>query len=62
VFDHRPGCNDLVVQVYERSGPDRDRLIAARLSGAAQRHARWGGLTEDERAAGAVELREIGGG
>jgi hypothetical protein len=42
-------------------GPDRDRLIVAELSGAAQRHARWGGLTDDEKAAGAAELREIAG-
>lgn len=33
----------------------------ARLSGIAQRHARWGAVTEGELAAGAAELREIAG-
>ena len=31
----------------------------ARLSGIAQRHARWGNLTEDEAAAVVAELREV---
>ena len=47
---------------HDRPGPDRDRLLAARLAGIAQRHARWGGLTADEKAAGAGELREVAGG
>ena len=46
---------------HDRPGPDRDRLIVARISGIARRHARWGGLTDDEKAAGAAELREIAG-
>jgi hypothetical protein len=46
---------------HDRPGPDADRLLAARLDGIAKRHARWGGLTEDEKAAGAAELREIAG-
>jgi hypothetical protein len=47
---------------HDRYGPDRDRLSGvAELSGAAPRHARWGGLTEAEKAAGAAELREIAG-
>ena len=33
----------------------------ARLTGTAQRHARWGALDEDEKAAGAAELREVAG-
>jgi hypothetical protein len=33
----------------------------AALSGAAQRHAGWGGLDEAQKAAGAAELREIAG-
>lgn len=45
-----------------RPGPDSDRLIVARLSSIARRHARWGELTEGEAAAGAAELREIAGG
>lgn len=47
---------------YDRPGPDRDRLLIARLTGIAQRHARWGALTEDEMAAGVAELREIAAG
>jgi hypothetical protein len=35
----------------DRLGPDRDHLLVARLDGIAQRHARWGALTEDEAAA-----------
>jgi hypothetical protein len=41
---------------------DRDRLLVARLSGIARRHARFGGLTEAEEAAGAAELREAAAG
>lgn len=29
-----------------RPGPDPDQLLVARISGIAQRYARWGGLTE----------------
>ena len=45
----------------DRPGADSDRLTAAALSGAALRHARWGGLTEAQKAAGAAELQEIAG-
>jgi hypothetical protein len=45
----------------DRPGSGSDRLTAAALSGAAVRHARWGGLTEAQRAARAAELREIAG-
>ena len=45
----------------DRPGSGSDRLIAAALYGAARRHARWGGLTEAQKAAGAAELREIAG-
>ena len=41
----------------DRLRPDRDRLIVARLSGIAQRRARWGAATRDEMTAGAAELR-----
>jgi len=44
---------------HDRPGPDADRLIVARLTGVAWRHARWGALDEDQAAAGAAELREI---
>ena len=33
----------------------------AQLTGTAQRHARWGALDEDEKAADAAELREVAG-
>lgn len=46
----------------DRPGPERDRLLAARLDGIALRHARWGGLTETGKVAGATELREVAGG
>ena len=46
----------------DRRATDHDRLLVARLDGIALRHARWGGLAEAGKAAGAAELREIGGG
>jgi hypothetical protein len=45
-----------------RPGPDRDRLLAARLTGIARRHARWGALDEDEKAAAVAELQEVADG
>jgi hypothetical protein len=47
---------------HNRPGPDRDRLLVARLSSIAQRDARWGAADEAQMAAGAAELREIAGG
>jgi hypothetical protein len=44
---------------HDRTGSGR--LLTARLSGIALRHARWGGLTEAEEASGAAELREAAG-
>jgi hypothetical protein len=55
VFDHCQMAKD-------RPGPARDRLLVARLSSVAQRHARWGALTEAETPAAVAELREIAGG
>jgi hypothetical protein len=46
----------------DRPSPDVDRLLIARISGIARRHARWGGLTEAEEAAGAAELRDVAAG
>ena len=46
----------------DRYVPDRDRLIAAGLMGAAQRHAGWHDLTAAETAAAVAELRQIAGG
>lgn len=40
---------------------DSGRLLSAHLSGIAFRYARWGGLTEAEKASGAAELREVAG-
>jgi hypothetical protein len=46
----------------DRPAPDHDRLLIARISGIARRHACWRGLTEAEEAAGAAELREVAAG
>jgi hypothetical protein len=43
-------------------GLDLDRLIVARLTGTARRHAGWRQLTDAETAAAVIELREIAGG
>ena len=40
-------------------GRDRDRLLVARLTAVARRHACWGGLTEAQRASGGSELRQL---
>ena len=47
--------------VQDRLGPVSDRLLVAEVTGTTRRHARWGGLTEDEKAAGVAELREVAG-
>ena len=44
-----------------RPRSDTDRLVVARISGIALRHARWREPTEDEAAAAVAELREIAG-
>ena len=44
-----------------RPGPAADRLLVARLSGIAQRHARWGAMDEAQKAEGAAALREVAG-
>jgi hypothetical protein len=46
----------------DRFAPDSARLVAARLSGALQRHANWHQLTESETAAAVAELQRIIGG
>jgi hypothetical protein len=48
-----------MAQDHDRAGSGR--LLSARLSGIALRHARWGGLSAAEKAAGAAELREVAG-
>ena len=45
----------------DHRAPDRDRLLIARLDGIARRHARWGGLTEADKAAGVAELQDVAG-
>ena len=45
-----------------RPSPDPDRLIAAKLCGAARHHAKWRRLTESETGAAVAELRELAGG
>ncbi|MGH3286899.1 MAG: hypothetical protein ACRDPD_19815 [Streptosporangiaceae bacterium] len=44
-----------------RPGPDPDRLLIARISGIARRHAQWSEPAEPEIAAAVAELREIAG-
>ena len=44
-----------------RPSPDADRLLMARISGIALRHARWREPTEDQTAVAVAELREIAG-
>ena len=46
----------------DRPGPDRDRLLAARLTGIARRHARSGAPDEDDKAAAVAELRDVADG
>jgi hypothetical protein len=48
-----------MVQDHYRT--DSSRLLSARLSGIALRHARFGGLTAAEKASGAAELKEVAG-
>jgi hypothetical protein len=36
-------------------------MLVGRLTSIAQRHARWGDLAEDQKAAGAAELQEVAG-
>ena len=45
-----------------RTGPDRDRILVAQLTGTAGHHARWRELTGDEEAAAVSELRELANG
>lgn len=45
----------------DRGAPDPDRLLVARMSSIAKRHARWREPIESEIAAAVVELREVAG-
>ena len=45
-----------------RPSPAADRLLAAELHGTAERHAKWGDLTEDEHATAVAELRDLAAG
>jgi hypothetical protein len=42
--------------------PQADRILIARLSGVARRHARWRPLTAAEESAAVTALRELAGG
>jgi beta-glucanase (GH16 family) len=53
---------DTIKVKQDRPRPDADRLIVARLTGAAQRNARWHELTEAETADAVAELEEIAAG
>jgi hypothetical protein len=52
---------DPCLMARDHRGPDSDRLIVARISGVAMRHARWREPAEDEIAAAAAELGEVAG-
>lgn len=45
-----------------RPGPDRDRILVAKLTGTATHHAKWHELAEEEETAAAAELRELADG
>ena len=47
--------------VRDHYRPDSSRLLSARLSGIALRHARFGGLTAAEQASGTAECKEVAG-
>jgi hypothetical protein len=51
----------MIVASRDRPGPAAGRLLVARLSGIAQRHARWGAMDEAQKAEGAAALREVAG-
>jgi hypothetical protein len=52
---------DSGVMAHDRRAPDHDRLLVARISGIAKRHASWREPTENEIAAAVAELREVAG-
>ena len=52
---------DPCLMAREHRGPYSDRLIVARISGVAMRHASWREPAGDEIAAAAAELREVAG-
>jgi hypothetical protein len=52
---------DPCLMAREHRGPGSDRLIVARISGVAMRHASWREPAEDEIAAAVAELREVAG-
>jgi hypothetical protein len=49
------------VAAHYRRTPDYDRLLVARISGIARRHASWRAPAENEIAAAVAELREVAG-
>jgi hypothetical protein len=56
VFGFDPGA-----MAHDRRAPDHDRLLVARISGIARRHASWPAPTENEIAAAVAELGEVAG-
>ena len=52
---------DPCLMARENRGPGSDRLIVARISGVAMRHASWREPAEAEIAAAVAELREVAG-
>jgi len=47
---------------HDHPEPDADRMLTAKLTGIARRHARWGDLDDDQAAAAVAELREVADG
>jgi hypothetical protein len=52
---------DSWLMAREHRGPGSDRLIIARISGVALRHANWREPADDEMTAAAAEFREVAG-
>jgi hypothetical protein len=52
---------DTLHMARDHRAPDPDRLLVARISGIAKRHASWREPTESEIAAAVTELREVAG-
>ena len=64
--DYRPITLVFIVSVFDpdlmahdRRAPDHDRLLVARISGIARRHASWRAPAGNEITAAAAELREV---
>jgi hypothetical protein len=57
-----PQGRSAILECMVDNRPQADRILVARLSGAAGRLSRWGALDDAQADAGAAELREMAGG